>query len=167
MEFYVTDSVNNNLRHRVVYDDVIFCHSFADGVILHLHNKSNIILKNSVDVIYDFYFKKPSQFIRSSEHHIVNTSHIKSAEELGNEIVLHLTNDLKAKLRRSHEYAYFIINGQKKVKDAIENCEVKDALVMSEIKDIRQIVDSIKKATGDVVTSRWVVKRYKQLKIKL
>lgn len=167
MEFYVTDSVNKNLKHRVVYDDVIFCHSFAGGVILHLHNKSNIILKNSVDVIYDFYFKKPSQFIRSSEHHIVNTSHITTAEELGNEIVLHLTDGLKATLRRSHEYAYFIINGHKKEKNSVENCEIKDALVMSDVKDIKEIVNAIKKTTGDVVTSRWVVKRYKQLKIKL
>lgn len=167
MEFYVVDSENKKLRHRVPYADVISCHSVTGGCTIVLNGRPSITLKNSIDVVFDFYFKKITGFIRSSENFIVNTSHILTAEEreFSSNIQLTLTGNNIVMLRRSHDYAYFIMNGQMRRKAAIINCDVKDKLVMSDIKDIRQIVTEIRKATGEAVSSRWVLKRYKQLKI--
>ena len=133
-----------------------------------INNKPNIILKNSIDVVFDFYFKNIPGFIRSSENFIVNTSHILTAEEteFSSTIRLTLTGNNSVMLRRSHDYAYFILNGHVRKKTPITNCDVKDALVMSDVKNVRDVVTEIKKATGESVTARWVIKRYKELKIK-
>ncbi len=119
--------------------------------------------------MYDFYFKKLSMFIRSSANHIINTNHIITAEEkpYSEELLITLTGNNKAALRKGHDYAYFILNGQKRGTTVVENSEAKDQIIMSEITDVKKIVNEIYKQTGETVTTRWVVKRYKQLKIQL
>lgn len=167
MEFYVIDSTDKRIRHRVSCEDIIMCYSFKDGCYIVLVNRPDIVLKNSIDSIYDFYFKKLPMFIRSSANHIINTNHIITAEErsYSDEMLITLTNNNKAMLRRGHEYAYFILNGHKKPKAGIKNSEDKDKIIMSDIKDAKQIVQEIYEATGERVNTRWVVKRYKELKI--
>lgn len=170
MEFYVIDSMNKSIRHKVLYEDVIMCHLYRGGCVIVLNKKPDIPMKNTIDSIYDFYFKRHKSFIRASANHIVNTQHIISAEEkkYSNELSLTLTNNNKAILRRSHDYAYFILNGEYKTKKTqTEDSEAKDVIIMSDIKNVRDVVEAIKKTTGEDVSPRYVVKRYKQLKIQL
>ena len=168
MEFYVVDSINKSIRHRVLYDDVIMCQSHKNGCSIILNNRPSIFLKNTIDSIYDFYFRRHNTFIRSSAHHIVNINHIVSAEEkkYSGELLLMLTNKNQATLRSSHDYAYFILNGEYRPKKiAAKDSDEKDAIILSNTKNVRDIVSEIKLKTGEDVTSRYVVKRYKQLKI--
>jgi hypothetical protein len=170
MEFYVVDSVNKSIRHKVLYEDVIMCHLHRGGCVIVMAKRPDIPMKNTIDSIYDFYFKRNKSFIRASSNYIVNTHHIISAEErkFSNEILLTLTNNNKAVLRRSHDYAYFILNGEHRPKkNQIEDSDAKDAIIMSDIKNVHDVVEAIKKTTGEIVNSRYVVKRYKQLKIQL
>jgi hypothetical protein len=168
MEFYVVDSINKNIRHRVLYDDVIMCQSHKNGCSIILDNRPSIFLKNTIDSVYDFYFRRHNAFIRSSAHHIVNTKHIVSAEEkkYSAELLLILTKNNQATLRGSHDYAYFILNGEYRPKKmAAKDSDEKDAIILSDIKKVNDIVREIKLKTGEDVSSRYVVKRYKQLKI--
>lgn len=168
MEFYVIDSINKNIRHRVLYDDVIMCQSHKSGCSIIIDNRPNIFLKNTIDSVYDFYFRKQKSFIRSSAHHIVNTRHIVSAEEkkYAAELLLILTKNNQATLRSSHDYAYFILYGEYRPKKSLtEDSNEKDAIILSDTKNVRDIVSEIKLKTGEDVSSRYVVKRYKQLKI--
>jgi hypothetical protein len=168
MEFYVVDSMDKNIRHRVLYEDVIMCHLHRGCCVIVLAKKPDITMKNSIDSIYDFYFKKNKSFIRASANYIVNTNHILSAEEkkYSSELSLTLTNNNKAMLRRAHDYAYFILNGEYKNKTTqIQDSDAKDDIILSDIKNAHDIVAAIKKLTGEDVSVRYVVKRYKQLKI--
>jgi hypothetical protein len=169
-ELYIVDGSNKNVRHRLEYDDIINVQTFDGGrSIIHTASTDRVILiNNSVALLFDFYFKRHPHFIHASEHHIVNTSHIIYAEGNIYEAALRLTlfKGHIATLRMSHPYAYFIINGrQKKRKSEIEDCEKKDAIILSDIKSVRETVDAIYKNTGEKVTPRYVTKRYKQLKI--
>lgn len=168
-ELYVTDAYNKNVRHKLVFDEIIVVKSFADSrSAVYAIGDRVVHLNNSISSVFDFYFRKQPTFIHASEHHIINTKHIITAEAniYDGALKINLTNNHVATLRRTHQYAYFIINGEpRKKKPLVENCQIKDDIIMSEIKNTRDIVDEIFRATGQRVTSRWVVKRWKQLKI--
>lgn len=168
-ELYVTDGNNRELRIRLVYDEIVLIKTFnTTNSIVHLTSGKTVFLGNSVSLLFDFYFKRQPVFIHASEHHIINTNHITSVAVniYDAELKVNLINNLTAKLRKAHPYAYFIINGvHKKRKSATEDCSRKDAIIMSDIKHIKDIVAEIAKATGERVTARYVLKRYKELKI--
>lgn len=168
-ELYVTDGKNRNLRIRLMYDDIILIKtSSKNTATVCLASGKEITLNNSLPLLYEFYFKKRPNFIHASEHHIINTSYILSAE--GNvydtELKINLCNNLIARLRKSHPYAYFIMNGViKKRKSAVTDCEKKDAIIMSSLHYTKDIVAEILRVTGEKISPRYVIKRYKELKI--
>ncbi len=168
-ELYVTDGGNKELRIRLVYDEIVLIKTFnTTNSIVHLTSGKTILLGNSVSLLFDFYFKRQPEFIHASEHHIINTNYIVSVviNIYDAELKVNLVNNLTANLRKGHSYAYFIINGiYKKKKGATEDCSKKDAIIMSDIKNIKDIVAEIARATGEKVTARYVLKRYKELKI--
>lgn len=168
-ELYVCDAYNKSVKHRLVYDSIVIVKTFDTSKTgIHTSDGRVILLDNSLSLVFDFYFKSHPDFIHASEHHVINRRHIVFAEVKSYDTNLKVTMSNKdiATLRRSHPYAYFIINGHpRKRKSSVEDTHIKDVIILSDKKKTKDIVDEIFKTTGEKVTSRYVVKRYKQLKI--
>lgn len=167
MEFYIPDPKDKNVRHRLVFEEIIICkQSGVDKCVIHLNDGRTHQMNNSIKSVYDFYFRAKDGFIMS-EHSIINTRYIISAildnYEPGVKLVLH--KNQTAVIPRSHAYAYFIMNNQYRNAKTIENTDVKDSIIMIPNKTVEETIREIKEATGEVVTRRYIVKRYKQLQI--
>jgi hypothetical protein len=129
---------------------------------------SHCNIPNSLNMIYDFYFSKNPLFILAKDA-IVNKEYIITAilQPYDGAIKLVLQKNHTAWLMRSHPYAYFIMNGEYKTKSASasQHSDIKDGIIMSDTKNVQDVIREIHDATGEVVTSRYIIKRYKQLKI--
>jgi len=167
MEVYLPDNNNKRLRHRIVFDDLIFIESLDNNSLIYMTGGRTLLMETPIEKLFDWYFKKITHsLMRSHADFIVNPKHIISAEEskITSDLTLHLTGEYKALLRRGHDYAYFILNGAYKKKDTPEHSDVKDAIIMSETKDIHAIIAKIKQDTGESVSHRYITARYKTLK---
>ena len=167
MEVYLPDTKNRMLRHRIVFEDLIFIESLDENSMIYMTRGRTLLVEMPIEKLYDWFFKRQAKnLMRTHAEFIVNTHHIISAEESKTQsyVTLHLSDGYRALLRKSHEYAFFIQNGYYKKKDSTTHCDIKDAIIMGDIKDVHQIMSIIKKTLGEDVSHRYITARYKQLK---
>ncbi len=151
-------------------EDIILVEGSVDGCLIKRMGSPSINVNGSIAELFQKYFKNDGSFIRSSPTHIVNVDHIESAE-LGKHVAfLKLADRQIASLRLTHPYAAYIIEARfekKKFKTPskteIDNSAAVDKVIMGNETDLKKIAEKIKQETGQIVTSRYITKRYKQL----
>jgi hypothetical protein len=162
--FYIKAIGDKQIYHRIFFDQVVMCDVWANGVRIHLHDKPYLWVEATVETLFDLFFRKNKSFIRASANFIVNTDYVLTAEfKPDGGVRLCLADKKEAVLRTGHEFAYFIQNNKRK-DEGIENTPEKDAIISS-TPDVNMAIVKIYEATGESVTRRYVVQRFKYLSI--
>jgi len=162
--FYIKTKGDKHIYHRIRYQDVVMCDVWASGVRIHLADKPYLWVEATIETLYDLFFRKNKLFIRASTGFIVNTEHIVTAEHMPDRVKLVLTDKKEATLRTGHDYNYYIQNNRRKDEAVIENTPEKDAIILAE-SDVNTAIAKIKEATGESVSRKYIVNRFKELSL--
>ena len=162
--FYIKTKGDKHLYQRVYYQDVVMCDVWASGVRIHLSDKPYLWVESTIETLYDLFFRKNKQFIRASAGFIVNTDYIVSAEFTPDGVRLLMADKKEALLRNAHDYAYYIQNNKRRDEVVVEDTPEKDAIILS-TSDVSVAIAKIQEATGESVSRKYIVRRYKELSL--
>lgn len=162
--FFIRTKGDKDIYHRVLLDQVVMCDVWATGVRIHFPDKPYLWVESTIETLYDLFFRKNKSFIRSAAGFIVNTDHIVTAEMKSDGVRLILTDKKEAFLRTGHDYTYFIQNNKRKDEVVIEDTPEKDAIILN-TSDVNMAISKIMATTGESVTRKYIVKRFKELSI--
>jgi hypothetical protein len=162
--FYIKVKGEKHIYHRVAYNEVIMCDTFMSGVRIHRFDKPYLWVEATVETLYDLFFRKNKEFIRASAHFIVNTNHIISAEMRMDNVKLTLSDKKEAILRTGHDYNYFIQNNRRRDEEVVHDTPEKDAIILAQ-EGVPETIQKIKEVTGESVSRKYIVKRFKELSL--
>jgi hypothetical protein len=162
--FFIKTKGDKHIYHRVFYQEVVMCDVWASGVRIHLADKPYLWVEAAIETLHDLFFRKNKSFIRASAGFIVNTEHIVSAEMRPDGIKLLMADKKEALLRSGHDYAFYIQTNRKKDEMVIEDSQEKDDIILS-TPDVTVAIAKIQEATGESVSRKYIVRRFKELSI--
>lgn len=162
--FYIRTKGDKHIYHRVFYQDVVMCDVWASGVKIHLADKPSLWVEATIETLYDLFFRRNKSFIRASAGFIVNTNHIVTAEMKPDGVKLTLTDKKEATMRNAHDYTYYIQHNRRKDEMVTDDTPEKDAIILSQ-RDVNETIREIKETTGEVVTRKYVVRRFRELSL--
>lgn len=162
--FYIRTKGDRHIYHRVHYSDVVMCDVWASGVRIHFSDKPYLWVEATIETMYDLFFRKNKSFIRASAGFIVNTDCIVTAEMKPDGVKLMLTDKKEALLRSGHDYTFYIQNNRRRDEVVVEDSQEKDAIILS-TPDVTVAIAKIQEATGESVSRKYIVKRYKELSL--
>ena len=162
--FFIKTKGDKHIYHRVFYQEVVMCDVWASGVRIHLSDKPYLWVEAAIETLYDLFFRKNKSFIRASAGFIVNTEHIVSAEMKPDGIKLLMADKKEALLRSGHDYAFYIQTNRRKDEMVIEDSQEKDDIILS-TPDVTVAIAKIQEATGESVSRKYIVRRFKELSI--
>lgn len=162
--FYIKTKGDKHIYHRVHYNDVVMCDVWASGVRIHFPDKPYLWVEATIETLYDLFFRRNKSFIRASAGFIVNTDHIVTAEMKPDGVKLMLTDKKEAFLRNGHDYTFFIQNNKKRDEMITEDTKDKDDIILA-TPDVNMAIVKIYETTGESVSRRYIVKRFKELSL--
>lgn len=162
--FYIKSKGDKHIYHRVYYQEVVMCDVWANGVRIHFPDKPYLWVEATIETMYDLFFRKNKSFIRASAGFIVNTDHIVTAELKPDGVKLMLTDKKEALLRNGHDYTFYIQNNKRRDEVVVTDTPEKDAIILS-TPDVTVAIAKIQEATGESVSRKYIVKRFKELSL--
>jgi hypothetical protein len=168
--FYIKQRGDKDIFFKMNLQDIIMVEGSIDGCSIKRMGTPSINVKGTIAELFQKYFKNSESFIRSSPSHIVNVDYIETVEMGKHVAFLKLADRQTASLRLTHPYAGFILEARfekSKFKPAsklqVNNSAAVDKIIMGSETDIKKIIERIKQEAGQVVTSRYITKRYREL----